>query len=203
MGRAAITHKMCGCSMFFNTLHYYVYVVILKEKTKGKNMISKTSIVIMGILTKGEKNAYDILKMIDRMNMKYWLPIGATTLYETCLRLVKKGYIADTKENDSKAVYYITESGRTELKKTICALYERVDYDSVWFCLAVIFSDVLSKKELTEEKKKRRKLLVEYEAGIKENKKILMKENPPYSGICAIDRMLQIIEMEKETLKNL
>ena len=53
-------------------------------------MLSKTSIVILGLLCKGEKNAYDMLKMIDSMNMKYWLPIGATTLYETCLRLQKK-----------------------------------------------------------------------------------------------------------------
>ena len=166
-------------------------------------MLSKTSIVIMGILTKGEKNAYDILKMIDRMNMKYWLPIGATTLYETCLRLVKKGYIADTGEADSKAVYCITEKGREELKNTICALYERVDYDSIWFCLAVLYSDVLSKKELSEEKKKRKALLDEYEKGTKANKEKLMSENLPYSSICAIDRMIHIIEMEKETLKNI
>ena len=31
-------------------------------------MLSKTSIVILGMLRKGEMNAYDMLKMIDRMN---------------------------------------------------------------------------------------------------------------------------------------
>ena len=166
-------------------------------------MLSKTSIVIMGILTQGEKNAYDMLKVIDRMNMKYWLPIGATTLYETCIRLEKKGYIADTGESDNKAVYRITGKGTAELKKTICELYERVDYDSVWFCLAVLYSNVLSKKELAEEKKKRQAILDEYEAGTKANRDMLIAENVPYSGICAIDRMIHIIEMEKETLKNL
>jgi len=166
-------------------------------------MLSKTSIVIMGILTQGEKNAYDMLKVIDRMNMKYWLPIGATTLYETCIRLEKKGYIEDTGESDNKAVYRNTEQGTAELKKTICELYERVDYDSVWFCLAVLYSNVLSKKELAEEKKKRQALLDEYEAGTKANRDMLIKENVPYEGICAIDRMIHIIEMEKETLKNL
>lgn len=166
-------------------------------------MLSKTSIVIMGTLTKGEKNAYDILKMIDRMNMKYWLPIGATTLYETCIRLEKKGFIKDTGEADNKSVYCITEKGITELKKTICELYERVDYDSVWFCLAVLYSDVLSKKEFETEKKKRQALLDEYEAGTKANKEILVHNKSPYSSICAIDRMISIIEMEKETLKNL
>ena len=77
-------------------------------------MLSKTSIVILGMLRKGEMNAYDMLKMIDRMNMKYWFPIGATTLYETCLRLEKKNYIENTGESDKKAVYKLTESGLKE-----------------------------------------------------------------------------------------
>ena len=77
-------------------------------------MLSKTSIVIMGTLTKGEKNAYDILKMIDRMNMKYWLPIGATTLYETCIRLEKKGLITRKlaiKNNRPVKIIEITKDG--------------------------------------------------------------------------------------------
>lgn len=166
-------------------------------------MLSKTSIVIMGTLTKGDKNAYDILKMIDRMNMKYWLPIGATTLYETCIRLEKKGLIKDTGEAENKSIYCITDKGKTELKKAICELYERVDYDSVWFCLAVLYSDILTKKEFETEKKKRMALLEEYEIGTKANKEILVKNQSPYSSICAIDRMISIIEMEKETLSNL
>ena len=108
-------------------------------------MLSKTSIVICGMLLQGEMNAYDMLKMIDNMNMQYWHPIGATTLYESCLRLEKKGYIEDTGKADNKAVYRITEAGRGELKATICELFERVDYDSVWFCLAVMYSGILSK----------------------------------------------------------
>ena len=75
-------------------------------------MLSKTSIVILGMLRKGEMNAYDMLKMIDRMNMKYWFPIGATTLYETCLRLEKKNYIENTGESEKKAVYKLTDAGR-------------------------------------------------------------------------------------------
>ena len=111
-------------------------------------MLSKTSIVITGMLLQGEMNAYDMLKMIDNMNMQYWHPIGATTLYESCLRLEKKGLIEDTGKSENKAVYRITEAGRGELKATICELFERVDYDSVWFCLAVMYSGILSKEEL-------------------------------------------------------
>ena len=166
-------------------------------------MLSKTSIVIMGMLCEGEMNAYDMLKMIDTMNMKYWLPIGATTLYETCKRLEKKNYIENTGESDTKAIYHITDEGRKELKSSICALFERVDFDSVWFCLAVMYAGVLSKKELEREIKIRSGLLDEYEKGTKENKKKMIQNNLPYIDICAIDRMIQIIKMEKETLKGL
>ena len=55
-----------------------------------------------------------------------------------------------------------SEAGRVELKSTICALFVRIDFDSVWFCLAVIYSGVLTKKELEEEKK----LLQNYEMPI-------------------------------------
>ncbi len=155
----------------------------------------------MGMLRKGEMNAYDMLKMIERMNMKYWFPIGATTLYETCLRLQKNGYIENTGESDKKAVYKLTRSGMEELKSTICKLFERVDFDSVWFCLAVMYSEVLSKKELEREIAIRRKLLEEYEKGTSDNKKKMLQFNVSYIEICAIDRMLQIIRMEKETLE--
>ena len=166
-------------------------------------MLSKTSIVITGMLLQGEMNAYDMFKMIDRMNMQYWHPIGATTLYETCLRLEKKGYIEDTGKADNKAVYRITEAGWSELKATICVLFERVDFDSVWFCLAVMYSEVLTKKELEQEKKKRLALLDEYEKGTIEHRDIMVASKVPYIDICAIDRMIQIVQMEKETLKKL
>ena len=166
-------------------------------------MLSKTSIVITGMLLQGEMNAYDMLKMIDNMNMQYWHPIGATTLYESCLRLEKKGLIEDTGKSDNKAVYRITEAGRVELKSTICELFERVDYDSVWFCLAVMYSGILSKSELEEEKKKRAVLLDEYEKGTLENRDKMVAAKVPYIDICAIDRMIQIVQMEKETLRKI
>lgn len=166
-------------------------------------MLSKTSIVITGMLLQGEMNAYDMLKMIDNMNMQYWHPIGATTLYESCLRLEKKGYIEDTGRADNKAVYRITEAGRFELKSTICELFERLDYDSVWFCLAVMYSGILSKEELEEEKKKRSALLDEYEKGTIENRDKMLVAKVPYIDICAIDRMIQIVQMEKETLRKI
>ena len=89
------------------------------------------------------------------------------------------------------------------MKSTICSLFERVDFDSVWFCLAVMYSGVLTKKELDDEKKKRAALLDDYEKGTIENRDKMLAAKVPYIDICAIDRMIQIIQMEKETLGKL
>lgn len=175
----------------------------IRSKFASMIMLSKTSIVICGMLLQGEMNAYDMLKMIDAMNMQYWHPIGATTLYETCLRLEQKGFIEDTGRAENKAVYRLTKAGRLELKAAICALFERVDFDSVWFCLAVMYSKVLTKKELDAEKKKRAAILDEYEQGTIEHRDQMSAAKLPYIDICAIDRMIQIIQMEKETLRKI
>ena len=114
--------------------------------------------------------------------------------------LEKNAFIEDTGKADNKAVYRLTKTGRAELKASVRALFERVDFDSVWFCLAVMYSGVLTKKELEAEKKKRAALLDEYEKGTIENRDKMLSAKAPYIDICAIDRMIQIIQMEKETL---
>ena len=63
-----------------------------------------------------------------------------------------------------------------------------------------MYSDVLTKEELETEKQKRAALLDEYEKGTIENRDKMLAAKVPYIDICAIDRMIQIIQMEKETL---
>ena len=60
-----------------------------------------------------------------------------------------------------------------------------------------------SEKELEQEKKKRLALLDEYEKGTIEHRDIMVASKVPYIDICAIDRMIQIVQMEKETLKKI
>ena len=60
-------------------------------------------------------------------------------------------------------------------------------------------SDV--KSRLKHPESIREKLLDEYEKGTLENKDKMLQYNVSYIEVCAIDRMIQIIRMEKETLE--
>lgn len=166
-------------------------------------MISKTSIVILGILYNQSMSAYDILKRIDDMNMKHWFPIGNTTLYETALRLEKKTLIIGDHSNNSKVIYTISEKGKTELKNTIRALFLKIDFDTVWFCLATMYCYILDKEELKELVKQRKALLKEYYEGTSQHMRKMIEQEVPLHGICSIQRMLDVIVLEQNTLKSI
>lgn len=163
-------------------------------------MLSKTSIVILGMLHDQKLSAYDMLKKIDEMNMKYWLPIGNTTLYETALRLEKKDYIQGDDVVSTKRTYQITEKGIKELKDTVTQLFLQIDYDTIWFSLATLYSYVLEHEVLAELIEKRKVLLKEYYDGTLENLNHLKEYHVPYHGVCTIERMVQVIELEQKSL---
>ena len=172
-------------------------------------MISKTSIVILGILYNENLSAYEILKRIEHMEMKYWWPIGDTTLYETALRLEKKNLIQGTRSEETestnkKHVYSITEEGREELKSATKEIFLRVDYDTIWFSLALMYHSILTKTEITKLVKKRRSLLQEYSSAIEQNL-AEHKDNPRVlkSALLTMERMNEITKLELKTLDSL
>lgn len=166
-------------------------------------MLSKTSIVILGLLHSENLSAYDMLKKIDAMNMKYWFPIGNTTLYETALRLEKKHYIQGNGTDNSKVIYTLTEQGIEELRNTIRTLFLQVDFDTIWFCLATMYCNVLEPSELCNLVQQRKALLEEYRGGTSEHFEQMKQYHIPFQGTCAIERMLRILDFEMDSLLEL
>lgn len=166
-------------------------------------MLSKTSIVMMGLLCEEDLSAYDMLKRIEHMNMKYWWPIGNTTLYETAVRLEKKNYIVGTQQGN-KLVYHITDAGHRELEEAIRTIFTRMDYDTIWMSLAVLYCKVLQESELKIILQQRKSLLEEYYQGIQMNQKYHEKlPNIPIEAALSVERMLRITELEQKLLEQL
>ena len=166
-------------------------------------MLSKTSFVILGLLNEERLSAYEMLKKIEERHMKYWLPIGNTTLYETALRLEKKEWIKGEKQGTNKVIYQLTNEGKEELVDTLRTLFTRVDYDTIWFSLAALFCNVLDSNQLQDLIGKRRILLEEYYNGIQEQYNWMKQNRVPFAGICSIERMLKVIVLEQETLERI
>lgn len=122
-------------------------------------MQSKTAFVLLGLLKEKNLNPYEIIKILDRLNISQWSPISASSVYMTIRTLEKKGYILGRKEKNSampeKTVYTITSAGKAAFIK---ALKENLSEDITnvtSFNLSTLFLCHLERMELIEILKKR------------------------------------------------
>ena len=53
-------------------------------------MLTKTATIILGIIQKHPVNAYELIKMLSRFQLKDWYDIADSTVYATLKSLEKK-----------------------------------------------------------------------------------------------------------------
>ncbi len=110
-------------------------------------MLSKSATMIMGLINNSPLNAYEIIKQLQWMNIKYWYNIADSTVYATIKTLEKKGYISGKIEKEGnmpdKTVYKLTVQGKIELENTLSHSIVTFDYDANVFSIAAFFLDFL------------------------------------------------------------
>ena len=56
----------------------------------GQEMLSKPATLLLGIIYEKPLNAYEITKLLDYMNIKWWFNVADSTVYTTLKNLEKK-----------------------------------------------------------------------------------------------------------------
>ena len=114
-------------------------------------MLSKPATLLLGLISQKPLNAYEIVKTLDYMNIKYWFNIGTSTVYATIKTLEKKQYITGKIQKDGnmpdKTVYSITERGSTVFLDTLRTSCLKFDYDTNSFSITAFFLDCLPQEE--------------------------------------------------------
>lgn len=114
-------------------------------------MLSKPATLLLGIIYEKPLNAYEITKMLDYMNIKWWFNIADSTVYATLKNLEKKGLLEGMIEKignmPDRTVYSLTEKGKEELKKTIRESLLQFNYDTNVFTIAAFLMDILGTEE--------------------------------------------------------
>ena len=115
-----------------------------------KYMLSKSATMLLGLITHQPLNAYEIVKTLDYMNIKYWFNIGTSTVYATIKTLEKKQYLVGEIQKDGnmpdKTVYSITEQGKAVFLETLRTSFLKFDYDTNIFSITAFFLDCLPEK---------------------------------------------------------
>ena len=61
-------------------------------------MLSKSATLLLGIIYEKPLNAYEITKLLDYMNIKWWFNVADSTVYKTLKNLEKRVLIEGTIE---------------------------------------------------------------------------------------------------------
>lgn len=169
-------------------------------------MLTKSSTIILGLISENPVNPYGIVGILKKININNWYPIAKQSLYSNIKKLNEQGFITGktAKEGNmpEKTIYSITESGKNELYHTIVDFISSTEMDIVKFKIGIMFLCHIDKEEAVEilmaKSKKMEQIILDYEKIIDVEEKI---KDMTYNGILIKKYNLNIMISELGCIK--
>lgn len=163
-------------------------------------MLSKPAMMLLGLIYEKPLNAYEIIKILNYMNVKWWFNIADSTVYSTLKTLEKKEYITGTTEKvgnmPDRTVYSLSDKGRDEFQDTLRQSILQFDYDTNIFSIAAFFLNVFTPDEQQRLLQERLNLLQKYRAGITEQVDPLWENKVSAIHAANVKRMIDLVDAE-------
>jgi DNA-binding PadR family transcriptional regulator len=89
-------------------------------------LLSKTAIMVMGLLAEGERHGYELVREMDLRGMLRWTRASKVGVYKALARLEEEGCLTSWTEREGrqpeKRVYALTVAGEQRLQELVYAL---------------------------------------------------------------------------------
>lgn len=170
-------------------------------------MLSKPATMLLGLIYEKPLNAYEIIKHLNYMNVKWWFNIADSTVYSTLKTLEKKGYISGTTEKagnmPDRTVYSLSDTGRDKFIDTLKASILQFSYDTNIFSIAAFFMSTFAPNEQQKLLEKRLEILQKYRAGIEKQVNPLWENEVSAVHVANVKRMIDLVDAEITGAKRL
>lgn len=163
-------------------------------------MLSKPATMLLGLIYEKPLNAYEIIKHLNYMNVKWWFHIADSTVYSTLKTLEKKGYILGTTEKvgnmPDRTVYSLSDTGRDKFIDTLKSSIIQFNYDTNIFSIAAFFLSTFAPDEQHELLEKRLEILQKYRTGIEKQVNPLWENEVSSVHVANVKRMIDLVDAE-------
>lgn len=163
-------------------------------------MLSKSATMLLGLIYEKPLNAYEIIKLLNYMNVKWWFNIADSTVYSTLRALEKKGYISGTTEKvgnmPDRTVYSLSDKGKDMFIDTLKASILQFNYDTNIFSIAAFFLDSFTPDEQQKLLQKRLEVLQKYRIGIEKQINSLWENEVSAVHVANVKRMMDLVDAE-------
>lgn len=163
-------------------------------------MLSKPATMLLGLIYEKPLNAYEIIKLLNYMNVKWWFNIADSTVYSTLKTLEKKELITGTTEKvgnmPDRTVYSLSDKGKEEFIDTLRASILQFNYDTNIFSIAAFFLDIFTVDEQQMLLQERLNILQKYRTGIEKQVNPLWENEVSAVHVANVKRMIDLIDAE-------
>lgn len=163
-------------------------------------MLSKPATMLLGLIYEKPLNAYEIIKHLNYMNVKWWFNIADSTVYSTLKTLEKKEYIIGTTEKvgnmPDRTVYSLSEKGKDEFISTLKASILQFNYDTNIFSIAAFFLNTFTPEEQQKLLQERLTVLQKYRTGIEKQVNPLWENEVSATHSANVKRMIDLVDSE-------
>lgn len=163
-------------------------------------MLSKPATMLLGFIYEKPLNAYEIIKRLNYMNVKWWFNIADSTVYSTLKTLEKKEFISGTTEKvgnmPDRTVYKLSDKGKSEFVNTLKASILQFNYDTNIFSIAAFFLSTFTPDVQQELLQERLNILQKYRAGIEKQINPLWENEVSSAHSANVKRMIDLVDAE-------
>lgn len=163
-------------------------------------MLSKSATMLLGLIYEKPLNAYEIIKRLNYMNVKWWFNIADSTVYSTLKTLEKKEYITGTTEKvgnmPDRTVYSLSDEGKCVFQDTLRKSITQFNYDTNIFSIAAFFLNTFTSTEQQELLQERLSVLKKYREGIEKQVNPLWESEVPAIHSANVKRMIDLVDAE-------
>lgn len=163
-------------------------------------MLSKPATMLLGLIYEKPLNAYEIIKLLNYMNVKWWFNIADSTVYSTLKALEKKEYITGATEKvgnmPDRTVYSLSDKGKCVFQDTLRKSITQFNYDTNIFSIAAFFLNIFTPTEQRELLQERLSVLQKYREGIEKQVNPLWESEVPAIHSANVKRMIDLVDAE-------
>lgn len=163
-------------------------------------MLSKPATMLLGLIYEKPLNAYEIIKRLNYMNVKWWFNIADSTVYSTLKALERKEYILGTAEKvgnmPDRTVYSLSDKGKDAFISTLKASILQFNYDTNIFSIAAFFLNTFTPEEQQALLQERLTVLQKYHTGIEKQVNPLWENEVPATHAANVKRMIDLVDAE-------
>ena len=164
-------------------------------------MLSKPATMLLGLIYEKPLNAYEIIKLLNYMNVKWWFNIADSTVYSTLKALEKKEYITGTTEKvgnmPDRTVYSLSDKGKSHVSR-----YSQKNQShnlimiQTYFSIAAFYLNTFTPTEQRELLQERLSVLQKYRKGIEKQVNPLWESEVSSIHSANVKRMIDLVDAE-------